>query len=197
MFTRLLLSTALSLALIPFLTLSACNQEKSIEAIGHASDPTVLPLHQPSAQTSIPTLSPPLPLSRNEESVPSIAPEPLMKVLPTVEIVKVLKPSVVQVVNERLAVNFFNQPMPSKGVGTGVILDNNGHILTNNHVIAGAQRITVILSTGDSFTAEVIGGDLTTDLAVIRIKAQGLTAAKMGRSAEVQVGEDVIAIGHA
>ena len=65
----------------------------------------------------------------------------------------------------------FNQPAPGRGVGTGSILDEQGHILTNNHVIAGAQRITVTLSNGDSFPAQIIGGDATTDTAVIRIEA--------------------------
>ena len=78
-----------------------------------------------------------------------------------------------------------------------MILDVRGHILTNNHVIAGAQQITVTLSNTDSFPAEVVGRDATTDTAVIRIEAGGLQPAKLGRSSELQVGEDVIAIGHA
>ena len=114
-----------------------------------------------------------------------------------VEVVKNLTPSVVQVATEALAMGSFNQPVPSRGVGTGVILDVQGHILTNNHVIDGAQRITVSLSNGDTFPAEVVGGDATTDTAVIRIDADGLQPAKLGLSSDLQVGQDVIAIGHA
>ena len=117
--------------------------------------------------------------------------------LPTVEVVKLLRPSVVQVSTGSLAMGFFNEPVPRSGVGTGVILDEEGHILTNNHVVAGAQRITVTLSNGDSLPAELVGGDTSTDLAVIRIKADGLAPARLGNSSELQVGEDVIAIGHA
>ncbi len=117
--------------------------------------------------------------------------------LTTVEVVKILTPSVVQIVTEGLAMGFVNQPVPSMGVGTGIILDQQGHILTNNHVIAGAQRVTVTLSSGDSFTARVVGGDASTDTAVIRIEADGLQPAKLGRSSDLQVGEDVIGIGHA
>jgi len=117
--------------------------------------------------------------------------------LSTVEVVKRLTPSVVQIVTETLAMGSFNQPVPSTGVGTGVILDKQGHILTNNHVIAGAQRITVTLSNGDSFPGQVVGADPATDTAVIRIEAAGLQPAKLGRSSDLQVGEDVIAIGHA
>lgn len=114
-----------------------------------------------------------------------------------IEVVKALTPSVVQILTEILAMDAFNQPGVGMGVGTGVILDEQGHILTNNHVIAGAQRVTVTLSNGDSFPAEIVGGDATTDTAVIRIKAKGLQPAKLGRSSDLQVGEDVIAIGHA
>ena len=119
------------------------------------------------------------------------------EVLYAVKVVKVLTPSVVQILTEFLSMGDFNQSGPGPGVGTGVILDEQGHILTNNHVIAGAQRITVTLSNGDSFPAEVVGGDAETDTAVIRIEADGLQPAKLGRSSELQVGEDVIAIGHA
>ena len=117
--------------------------------------------------------------------------------LSTVNVVKILKPSVVHILTESSAMGSFNQPGPSTGVGTGVILDEEGNILTNNHVIAGAQSILVTLANGDSFPAQLIGGDVSTDTAVIRIDADGLKPAKLGHSAELQVGEDVIAIGHA
>ena len=122
---------------------------------------------------------------------------PTQGYLSTVEVVRILTPSVVQIVTETLGMGMFNQPAPGRGVGTGSILDEQGHILTNNHVIAGAQRITVTLSNGDSFPAQVVGGDATTDTAVIRIEADGLQPAKLGHSSELQVGEEVIGIGHA
>ena len=118
--------------------------------------------------------------------------------LSTVQVVKILTPSVVQILTEIPSMQDFNQPTPpGMGVGTGVILDTKGNILTNNHVIAGAQRITVTLSNGDTYPAELVGGDVTTDLAVVRIRADGLIPARLGNSSELQVGEDVIAIGHA
>jgi serine protease Do len=89
-----------------------------------------------------------------------------------------------------------NQPVQD-GVGTGVVLDADGHILTNFHVVEGAQRIIVTLDSKLSFEAELIGGDPRTDTAVIRIDAEGLVPAMLGVSAELEVGEDVIAIGHA
>ncbi len=116
---------------------------------------------------------------------------------PTVEVVKILAPSVVQIVTEFLAMDMVNQPVPGRGVGTGIILDEQGHILTNNHVIDGAQRITVTLSDGRSLPAQLVGGDATTDTAVIRIDSDGLQPAKLGHSSDLQVGQEVIAIGHA
>ncbi len=91
--------------------------------------------------------------------------------LATVEIVETLAPSVVQIVTETLNMGMLNQPGPSTGVGTGVILDVQDHILTNNHVIAMAENVTVTLSNGESFPAEIVGGDPYTDTAVIRIEA--------------------------
>jgi len=72
----------------------------------------------------------------------------LAEELPTVEVVKILTPSVVQIVTEVAGMGFSNDPSPQSGVGTGVVLDANGHILTNNHVVSGAQRITVTFSDG-------------------------------------------------
>ena len=117
--------------------------------------------------------------------------------LPTVEVVKILKPSVVQIVTEVAAMGAMNQAGPSVGVGTGIVLDQEGFILTNNHVIRDAQVITVTLNDGRTFPAELIGGDAGTDTAVIKIQADGLQPAILGISADLQVGQDVIAIGHA
>ena len=117
--------------------------------------------------------------------------------LSAVEVVKILRPSVVHIATEVLTMGMFNQATPQQGVGTGVILDEIGHILTNNHVVEGASRIIVTLNTGEGFPAELVGRDPNTDTAVIRIDAVGLRPAKLGNSSEAQVGEDAIAIGHA
>jgi serine protease Do len=78
-----------------------------------------------------------------------------------------------------------------------MVVDTQGHILTNNHVVEGANRITVSLGDGRSFDAQLIGRDPITDLAVIRIAADRLTPAKLGDTSKLEVGEDVVAIGHA
>src|SRR5258708_12247810 len=88
------------------------------------------------------------------------------------------------------------QPRPTRGVGSGFIIDPKGYILTNNHVIDGATRITIGLLTGERFRGKVIGIDKETDLAVIKIDApHDLPIMKFGDSNVAQVGDWVLAIG--
>jgi len=115
----------------------------------------------------------------------------------TVEAVRELGPSVVQISTDTVAISLYNRIVPQTGVGSGIIIDKVGNILTNNHVVEGADLVTVTLNDGRSYPATLVGSDNITDLAVIKISAAKLTPAKFGRSAELQVGEDVIAVGHA
>lgn len=119
--------------------------------------------------------------------------------LGTIEIVKILRPSVVQITTQVVTLGIFNQPVPQEGVGTGIIFDNDGNILTSNHVVSNAQTITVILDSGESVVGELVGGDFMTDTAVIRIDPHGLklTPVRIGDASNIEVGEDVIAMGHA
>ncbi|WP_054952528.1 S1C family serine protease [Flaviflexus massiliensis] len=86
----------------------------------------------------------------------------------------------------------------TSSTGSGVILDTDGHILTNHHVIAGAQQIQVTLSNGQIIPAEVVGSDASTDLAVIKLTTvpEGITPATFGTSDDLVVGEPVVAIGN-
>ena len=84
-----------------------------------------------------------------------------------------------------------------KGLGTGMIMDSQGNILTNNHVAGGASKIQVLLANGKQYPAKLVGADPKTDLAVIRISAKGpLPHITFGDSDKVKVGEWVVAIGH-
>jgi serine protease Do len=83
-----------------------------------------------------------------------------------------------------------------RSLGSGVIVSPDGHILTNNHVVAGASRLTVILKDKRRFQAKVVGTDPLTDVAVIKIESQGLPTAVLGDSDRVKVGEWVIAVGN-
>jgi serine protease Do len=99
---------------------------------------------------------------------------------------------------------FFNGPQPPqkfkqelRGLGTGMIIDAKGNILTNNHVVAGATEINVLLTDGTSYPAKLVGTDPKTDLAVIHIDAdKTLPAVTFGDSDQMEVGDWVVAIGH-
>ncbi len=83
-----------------------------------------------------------------------------------------------------------------QGSGSGIIISEDGYIVTNQHVIDGATEISVVLNTGDEYTAKLVGADEKSDLAVLKIEATGLTAAVIGDSDAVQVGDLAVAIGN-
>lgn len=83
-----------------------------------------------------------------------------------------------------------------QGSGSGIIISTDGYIVTNQHVIDGATQISVVLNTGDEYTAKLIGADEKSDLAVLKIDAPNLVAATLGDSETVQVGELAVAIGN-
>ena len=122
---------------------------------------------------------------------------PAMPALTIPEIVKQITPSVVAVHTEVTAYDMFLQPIPTQGVGTGIVIDGNGYIVTNNHVISGAQTVTVITNDGKSYDAVKVNGDPFTDLAVVQINANNLPVAAIGRSDTLQVGEGAVAVGNA
>lgn len=127
-----------------------------------------------------------------ETEPPSATPIPSIP-----EIVEMISRSVVHIQTESVQLNQFNQPVPAGGVGTGQVIDEDGHILTNNHVVEGAERIVVTLNDDREFEAVFIGGDFFTDLAVVRIDAESLVPIPIGESSKLRVGDQVIAIGHA
>ncbi|WP_018879991.1 S1C family serine protease [Thioalkalivibrio sp. ALE9] len=96
---------------------------------------------------------------------------------------------------------FFGQPLPpgeqeQSSLGSGVIMTEQGHILTNHHVIEEADAIAIMLPGGEAHPAEIIGIDPDTDLAVLRVRAPGLGVATVGHSSDLRVGDVVLAIGN-
>jgi len=90
-----------------------------------------------------------------------------------------------------------SQPMPRLGLGSGVVLTEDGYILTNNHVVDGADKIMVVTGDGkQEFEATVVGADPQTDVAVLRVDTQTLDAVTFGDSEQVQVGDIVFALGN-
>lgn len=104
--------------------------------------------------------------------------------------------SVVNISTVKLVHAMFYQLVPVKGVGSGTIIDSKGYILTNNHVVRGARRISVTLWNGDVFEGEVVGSCVLHDIAVVKVDADGLPAAELGDSDRLRVGQRVYAIGN-
>ena len=107
-------------------------------------------------------------------------------------------PSVVNITNRSVGYDMFMQPMPQEGSGSGFVYDDEGHIVTNFHVIEGADQLLVTLASGQEYEAELIGQDPTNDLAVIRIiDGKDLPPAlPLGDSDVLRVGQFVVAIGN-
>lgn len=114
-----------------------------------------------------------------------------------ISVVEAIKPSVVAIRTQSISRDFLFEMVPSEGAGTGLILTSDGNILTNAHVVAGAQQVDVLFTDGRTLTAKIVGADTEADLAVLKVEATGLTVAPLGNSDNLKVGESVIAVGHA
>jgi S1-C subfamily serine protease len=112
-------------------------------------------------------------------------------------IVEAIRPSVVAIQTESVRLDIFLEPVPAEGAGTGIILDGEGHILTNSHVLSGARSITAVFSDGRQLSASVVGQDSSSDLAVLKVEGGNMTPAPLGDSNQLLVGERVIAVGNA
>src|SRR5437763_14665017 len=104
--------------------------------------------------------------------------------------------SVVNITSKAVAFDFFYGLVPQEGQGSGFIIDKEGHILTNYHVIADARQVEVTLHNRKKYRATIVGTDRSHDLAVIQIKAPDLTPMVLGESKNLQVGQKVYAIGN-
>src|SRR5881392_1216113 len=104
--------------------------------------------------------------------------------------------SVVNVTSKVVAFDFFYGLVPQEGQGSGFIIDHDGHILTNYHVIAEARQVEVTLHNRKKYRATVVGSDRSHDLAIIQIKAPEATPMLLGDSKNLQVGQKVYAIGN-
>jgi S1-C subfamily serine protease len=105
-------------------------------------------------------------------------------------------PSVVNITSKTMAYDFFYGPVPEEGQGSGFIIDKEGHILTNYHVVGESAQLEVTLHNKKTYKATVIGRDRAHDLAVIQIKATDVVPAVLGESKNLQVGQKVFAIGN-
>ena len=116
----------------------------------------------------------------------------------TAQVAKMVSPSVVVITTEQVVYSqwsWYCQSQVESGAGSGVIISSDGYILTCDHVVAGASNITVTIG-DDDYTATVVGEDSTSDVAVLKIDANGLTPAVVGDSDTLTVGDNVLAVGN-
>ena len=112
------------------------------------------------------------------------------------QIASIVSPSVVEVTTETISTNPFFPQYVQDGAGSGVIISEDGYIITNAHVISGASQIKVRTSDKTEYEAELIGSDSKSDIAVLKIEATGLTPAVVGNSDNLVVGEFTLAVGN-
>jgi S1-C subfamily serine protease len=155
------------------------------------------PLAGPSPNETMPALAAP---SYREEPQPTA--EQLRDLSPeeraVYEVYRGVNRAVVNVTSVTVSYNWFLQAVPQEGTGSGSILDAQGNVLTNYHVVKGAERLTVTLYEGSSFEARVVGSDPENDLAVVRFDPAGrqLTTIPLGASKNLVVGQKVVALGN-
>lgn len=114
----------------------------------------------------------------------------------TSEIVKKTADSVVEISTESVVTGSFAQQYVQQGAGSGVIISQDGYILTNNHVINGANSVKVRLRDGTEYDATIVGSDSDNDIALLKVSATGLSPATFGDSNSLAVGDYVVAIGN-
>jgi S1-C subfamily serine protease len=115
-----------------------------------------------------------------------------------IRVYRAASPAVVNITTTAMAYDFFLNPVPKEGTGSGAIIDRSGHILTNFHVIEGARRLEVTLADGSKWPARPVGADPSNDLAVIKTDApaEKLTVIPLGDSSKLIVGQKVLVIGN-
>jgi len=112
------------------------------------------------------------------------------------EVVARVKPSVVAINVEVVTYDIFNRPQTQEGAGSGWVIDKDGLIVTNNHVVEGAQTVTVTFANGETYAAGEVRTDPLTDLAVVQVDARNLPALSIGDCSNLRVGDWAVAIGN-
>jgi serine protease Do len=179
MFKRLIAALLLIMIVVLSLSMGACSQ-----VTVPSQTPTPSGGQNFSTTPLDPTWTPP---SNMEQPIlPSIT-----------EVVAKVKPSVVAINVKVMTYDVFNRPTQAEGAGSGWVIDKDGYIVTNNHVVEGADSVTVTLSNGSKFSAEDVKTDPLTDLAVVKIDAHNLPALDIGDSSKLGIGDWVVAVGNA
>lgn len=116
--------------------------------------------------------------------------------LPVLEVVEKVSRSVVNINTIKLFHDYYYQIVPVQGMGSGTIVDSKGHIITNNHVIEGAEKIEVTLTSGEVLSGKLAGKCGSDDVAIVKVDGKDLPVAELGDSDKLMVGQTVFAIGN-
>jgi len=155
----------------------------------------------PAVTAPVPTptpTAPPTPTAAPSQATPVSVVEPANALEAQVEAVyDQAGPAVVHITSRVITYDVFMQPVPQEGTGSGFVYDTEGHIVTNYHVVADAELVSVALAAGGVYTATIVGTDSSNDLAVLRIEAENLPdPIPLGDSDQLRVGQFVVAIGN-
>jgi S1-C subfamily serine protease len=178
----------LAVALVLLVAGLGCNLSGLIVTVPTAA-PTATPV--PLLPTPTPAPPPVQPLPDEREAANALEAQ-------VIAVYETVGPAVVNITSRRIAYDMFMQPVPQEGSGSGFVIDRQGHIVTNYHVVEGADELLVNLVGGQEFEAELIGSDPANDLAVIRIDAGAdlPEPVVIGDSNALRVGQFVVAIGN-
>jgi S1-C subfamily serine protease len=113
-----------------------------------------------------------------------------------IDIIEKVGPSVVNINTVRLVHDYYMNVVPLRGMGSGIVMDNDGHVLTNNHIVEQAEHIEVTMFDGRKFTGNLVGADPTSDIAVVKVDEGTLPPVRLGDSNVIRVGQTAIAIGN-
>lgn len=158
--------------------------------LGCSLSETLQPTSTPTQPAPVPTVAP--------TPAPTVPAEPANVLEAQVEgVYDQVGSAVVNITSVTYAYDFFFNPVPQEGTGSGFIYDDRGHIVTNYHVVENAEELSVTLANGETYSAETVGVDPSNDLAVIRIDADELPdAVTLGTLDNLRVGQFVVAIGN-
>ncbi len=153
--------------------------------------------------TPTPTLTPtatpsPSPTTTPIPPTPTPTPSPTVTSTPSIaDVVGRVVPAVVTVVNRQAGVAHFGVTIDSRILGSGIIVDRRGYIVTNYHVVEDASKLTVVLATGEELPAKLVASDDQQDLALLRVENGDMPTVRWGDSRQVRPGEWVVAVGSA
>ena len=168
------------------------------ELLGTGPTPTAVTMLTPVPAPS--ATSAPLPTAAPGVMQPTVEPpgELLLLQEKIVQVYDSIGMGVVNITNRSYSYDFFFRPVPQEGTGSGIVYDQEGHIITNYHVIEGADELSVTLPDGEMVEARVIGADASNDLAVLKVDVDPelLHPIPLGESEELRVGQFVVAIGN-